>query len=99
MSLTHLHSTQLPVSDNQELLKPKSRHADKVPSKKIIRELGLKVTNQRLPILDIVRKGPSHFTAQDIFETVAEKNPELGFATVYRFLRTLSEQNFVTEVR
>ncbi len=70
-----------------------------MPSKKIIRDLGLKVTSQRLLILDVVRNGPSHFTAQEIFEAVAAENPAVGFATVYRFLRTLSEQHFVTEVR
>jgi Fur family transcriptional regulator, ferric uptake regulator len=90
---------QLPVSSAQEPFARSARRGDKVPSKKIIRDLGLKVTSQRLLILDIVRRGPNHFTAQDIFETVVAKNPAVGFATVYRFLRTLSEQNFVTEVR
>ena len=98
-----LHSTQstpdLPMSNSQEPLGRTRPKAEKIPSKKIIRELGLKVTSQRLLILDVVRGGPSHFTAQDIFENVAAKNPAVGFATVYRFLRTLSEQEFVTEVR
>lgn len=70
-----------------------------VPSKKIIRDLGLKVTQQRLDILDVVRSGPNHFTAQDVFETVVRRNPDIGFATVYRFLRTLTENAYVTEVR
>jgi Fur family transcriptional regulator, ferric uptake regulator len=90
--------TSLPISSSQEPL-GRGRKGDKIPTKKIIRDLGLKVTSQRLLILDVVRGGPSHFTAQDIFESVAAKNPAVGFATVYRFLRTLSEQNFVTEVR
>jgi Fur family ferric uptake transcriptional regulator len=94
----------LPISDAQT----KSRHSgqtsilkrdEKVPSKKVIRDLGLKVTSQRLLILEIIRKGPSHFTAQDIFEKVADANSGIGFATVYRFLRTLSEHHFVIEVR
>lgn len=93
-----MNSSTLPISKAQEPL-GRSRRSEKVPSKKIIRDLGLKVTSQRLLILDVVRSGPSHFTAQDIFEHVAAKNPAVGFATVYRFLRTLSEQNFVTEVR
>lgn len=70
-----------------------------VPAKKIIRDLGLKVTQQRLDILEVVRSGPNHFTAQDVFETVEKRNPEIGFATVYRFLRTLTDATFVTEVR
>jgi Fur family transcriptional regulator, ferric uptake regulator len=97
---SHAHNP-LPVSSQQEPLIRSSRRArgEKVPNKKIIRELGLKVTTQRLLILEIVRNGPSHFTAQDIFETVSEQNPAIGFATVYRFLRSLSEQEYVTEVR
>lgn len=91
--------SSLPVSSSQELLGRQSRRTEKVPSKKVIRDLGLKVTSQRLLILDVVRNGPSHFTAQEIFEAVSVKNPAVGFATVYRFLRTLSEQKFVTEVR
>lgn len=88
----------LPVSSNQTPL-VRNRRSEKIPSKKIIRELGLKVTNQRLLILDIVRNGPNHFTAQDVFESVSAQNPDIGFATVYRFLRTLSENQYVTEVR
>jgi Fur family ferric uptake transcriptional regulator len=89
----------LPVSNSQETLARANRRVDKVPGKKIIRDLGLKVTDQRLLILEVVRRGPNHFTAQDVFEAVAAKNPSVGFATVYRFLRTLSEQSFVSEIR
>jgi Fur family ferric uptake transcriptional regulator len=99
MTLTSVPNSALPVSSNQELLQRSSHRKEKVPSKKIIRDLGLKVTSQRLLILDVVRTGPSHFTAQEIFEAVSVCNPAVGFATVYRFLRTLSEQTFVTEVR
>ncbi len=88
----------LPVSENQPQL-PKNDKYKGVPHKKIIRDLGLKVTQQRVQILEVVRSGPSHFTAQEVFEIVSETNPDIGFATVYRFLKKLSEQTFVTEVR
>lgn len=88
----------LPVSQDQAQL-PKNDLYKDVPHKKIIRELGLKVTQQRIHILEVVRSGPSHFTAQEVFEIVSEKNPDIGFATVYRFLKKLSEQSFVSEVR
>jgi Fur family ferric uptake transcriptional regulator len=88
----------LPVSENQPQLPKKDKYKG-VPHKKIIRELGLKVTQQRVQILEVVRSGPSHFTAQEVFEIVSESNPDIGFATVYRFLKKLSEQTFVTEVR
>lgn len=80
-------------------MRSSARQAEKIPNKKIIRDLGLKVTGQRLVILEAVRHGQSHFTAQEIFENVVDRNPSIGFATVYRFLRTLSEHRYVTEVR
>jgi Fur family ferric uptake transcriptional regulator len=90
----------LPVSSQQKhLIKPPSRRTEKIPSRKIIRDLGLKVTEQRIQVLEIVRSGPSHFTAQDVFEAVAQRYSTIGFATVYRFLRTLSEHSFISEVR
>lgn len=88
----------LPVSRIQEPL-VHAPEMQEIPSKKIIRDLGLKVTQQRIQILESVRKGPSHFTAQDIYETVTVNYPEIGFATVYRFLKTLSSHSYVTEVR
>lgn len=96
---TNSGSNALPVSSKQETLARSRQRVDKVPGKKIIRDLGLKVTDQRILILEIVRRGPNHFTAQDVFEAVVAKNPSVGFATVYRFLRTLSEQSFVSEIR
>ena len=67
--------------------------------KTIIRELGLKVTQQRLLILDTILRGRVHVTAQSVFDQVARLSPDIGFATVYRFLRSLSEHGFLTEVR
>jgi Fur family transcriptional regulator, ferric uptake regulator len=67
--------------------------------KQVIRTLGLKVTQQRLKILEIIMKGRDHVTAQEVFEAVSKIAPEIGFATVYRFLKTLAENGFVTEVR
>ncbi len=72
---------------------------NEVELKKIIRKLNLKVTNQRMAILHCLHEGRRHVTAQELFEKVNKANPEIGFATVYRFLRTLNEGKFVTEVR
>lgn len=67
--------------------------------KQIIRDLGLKVTHQRLVILEKILQGRDHITAQEVYESVSVIAPEIGFATVYRFLRSLSENGFVTELR
>jgi Fur family ferric uptake transcriptional regulator len=67
--------------------------------KKIIRDMGLKVTVQRLAILKALNQGKAHRTAQEVFEVVIKALPDIGFATVYRFLRDLSEAGYVTELR
>ena len=98
MAQSSLNSSALPVSNTQTTLM-KTNRKEKIPHKQIIRDLGLKVTEQRLVILEIIRHGSNHFTAQEVFERVNVRNPDVGFATVYRFLRTLSEHQYVTEVR
>jgi Fur family ferric uptake transcriptional regulator len=67
--------------------------------KRMIREMGLKVTQQRIVILEALSAGRAHVTAQEVFEVVNTIHPDIGFATVYRFLRKMAEMHLVTEVR
>ncbi len=85
-------------SSADEILISRER-LDEGALKRIIRGMGLKVTGQRIAILEALTRGRAHRTAQEIFEAVHLQHPEIGFATVYRFLRSLAEQKFVTEVR
>ena len=72
---------------------------DQEALRRMIREMGLKVTPQRVAILEALTSDRMHVTAQEVFEKVRKEDPNIGFATVYRFLRKLSENHFVTEVR
>lgn len=65
----------------------------------IIRDMGMKVTDQRLLIMRTLQEGRAHVTAQEVFEQVQKKDTTVGFATVYRFLRSLIENEYATEVR
>jgi Fur family transcriptional regulator, ferric uptake regulator len=67
--------------------------------RRIIRALNLKVTQPRLLILQALQGGRAHVTAQEIYEQVTKEDNSVGFATVYRLLRKLSETGHVTEVR
>lgn len=50
--------------------------------KKILKEQGLKVTNQRLLVLEVLEKHRGeHMTAEDIYELVKVDYPEIGLAT------------------
>lgn len=88
----------LPRSGGEEKI-IKREKLDEKSFKQMIRTMNLKVTGQRLAILEALHAGRAHVTAQEVFEIVGAKDPEIGFATVYRFLRTLTEHSFVTEVR
>ncbi len=76
-----------------------SEESDDFEHKKILREMNLKVTTQRLAILQCLQSGHRHVTAQELFERVNTRFPDIGFATVYRFLRSLTESKQATEVR
>lgn len=94
-------SVQIPILPRQgedEILVFEDSHSEE-ELKQIIRALNLKVTSQRLTILAALKEGRRHVTAQELYEKVNRIDSTVGFATVYRFLRSLSEHNFVTEVR
>lgn len=93
-----LDSLKLPKQKNEDLIIHNHQYTPE-QLKQIIRSLNLKVTQQRLVILQTLSEGRSHLTAQELYDRVVIQFPEIGFATVYRFLRDLSEKHFVTEVR
>jgi Fur family ferric uptake transcriptional regulator len=50
-----------------------------------LRKAGLKVTHPRMRILEILDSG-KHFTAEDIYRALLDKQDDIGLATVYRVL-------------
>ena len=58
--------------------------------KEMLREKGLKVTNQRILVLEVLADHrDKHLTAEDIYELVREDYPEIGLATIYRTVQLL----------
>jgi Fur family ferric uptake transcriptional regulator len=93
----------LPRQNDENIVKKTEKYKEE-DLKKIIRSMGLKITDQRLLIITClhdaeIKLGERHVTAQELYERVAKRDPGVGFATVYRFLRDLANKNFVTEVR
>jgi Fur family transcriptional regulator, ferric uptake regulator len=89
-------SQSLPKPTEKIIKRPKF---DEAAFKQMIRTMGLKVTDQRLLVFQALHSGRAHVTAQEVYETVHSRDVTVGFATVYRFLRNLTEFGFVTEVR
>ena len=52
---------------------------------------GLRHTDQRDIILDTFLGMEGHFSAEEIYRIVSEKNPEIGYATVYRTIKLLCD--------
>lgn len=54
---------------------------------KDLREAGLKVTQPRMKILEILSRGENrHMTAEDVYKALLESDEDIGLATVYRVL-------------
>lgn len=67
--------------------------------KTLLRQKGLKVTIQRIAILEALESRPDkHLTAEEIYECVKMKNPEIGLATVYRTIQLLAELNLIDKL-
>ncbi|HHD11666.1 MAG TPA: transcriptional repressor [Deltaproteobacteria bacterium] len=62
------------------------------------RSKGLKLTPQRLAILEYLDGNTSHPTAEDIYRAVKKKHPTISFATVYNTLQALLEMGEVMEL-
>lgn len=70
----------------------------KVLRNKLI-EKGLKVTPQRLAILEAVMDLSNHPTADDIMATIKVKNPNISLGTVYKVLDTFVEKGLIKTVK
>lgn len=64
--------------------------------KQKLKERGLKVTNQRLLVLETLEcNRDKHMTVEDIYDLVKEDCPDIGLATIYRTVQLLMEMQLV----
>jgi Fur family transcriptional regulator, ferric uptake regulator len=67
--------------------------------KERLKEYGYKFTEQRSSILDVLVQYPDkHLSAEEIYNLVKEKNPEIGLATVYRAIMLMEKLGLVTKL-
>ena len=62
------------------------------------KQLGLRVTNQRIIIYSEILKSKEHPDAETLFEIVRKKAPEISLDTVYRTLSSLEDMNMIFRV-
>lgn len=65
-------------------------------SRKTLNAAGIRVTNQRALIMEIIRQG--HLDADEIYRRAREKEPRLSLSTVYRTLHMLKKLGLVEEL-
>lgn len=72
---------------------------DREAFKGLLRDRGLKVTRQRLMVLEAIALRPEeHLTAEEIFEYVKVDCPDIGLATVYRTIQLLNELHLIDRI-
>ncbi|MAD42067.1 MAG: transcriptional repressor [Arcobacter sp.] len=68
--------------------------------KKIVKQKGLKYTEQREIVLSILIHAKDHLSAEEVYNEVKLEHPEsnIGIATVYRALSFLEEVDLITSI-
>lgn len=67
--------------------------------KGMLRDKGLKVTNQRIYVLEALQASrKQHLTAEEIYNKVKADHPEIGLATVYRTIQVLRELHLIDRI-
>lgn len=66
--------------------------------KEILKEHGIRVSHQRLMVLDYLINNMDHPTADDIYKSLKSKDPILSQATVYNTLNLFVDNHIVSEL-
>ncbi len=62
-------------------------------------EKGLKVTPQRIAILEAITRLKNHPTAEQIIEFIRKNHPNIATGTVYKVLDTFAENGLIKRVK
>lgn len=63
-----------------------------------LREMGYRLTPQRMMVVEAIHSVDRHISAEEIYEKVKEKYPFANISTVYRTLELLKTQDLVNEI-
>ena len=68
--------------------------------KKIVKQKGLKYTEQREIVLNVLINATDHLSAEEVYNEIKKSYPEsnIGIATVYRALSFLEEVNLIASI-
>ena len=68
--------------------------------KKIVKQKGLKYTDQREIVLSVLLNAEDHLTAEEVYNEIKKEHTDsnIGIATVYRALSILEEVDLITSI-
>ncbi|ELR70385.1 transcriptional regulator, Fur family [Fulvivirga imtechensis AK7] len=66
--------------------------------KEKLSEAGLKVTHQRIVIMDSILRLDNHPTVEQIFDLIRDANPSLSLGTVYKTVETFVNNGLLSKV-
>lgn len=90
-----MHMSQISSSHTRSLQSsPSSQHDEFIER---FRLLGLRVTPQRLLVLEALAASGGHMTADDVMRWTAARYPAINLATIYRTLDLLTSVGLVTQ--
>ena len=67
-------------------------------SRKTLNTAGMRMTNQRSLIMEIIRHGKGHLDADEIYRRARQKKSRLSLSTVYRTLQMLKKLDLIDEL-
>ena len=69
------------------------------PVKKILKDAGYKYTKQRARVYEVFLKNQDkHLTTEEVYNLVAEKDPEMGIATIYRTVQLFHKLGILDQI-
>ncbi|MBI5655816.1 MAG: transcriptional repressor [Geobacter sp.] len=75
------------------------KQAKKKAFRDFITQKGLKSTRQRDVILDCFLASARHISIEELYLKLRAKNPNIGYATVYRTLKLFAESGIAREIQ
>ena len=64
--------------------------------RRLLKERGLKSTRQRDEIIQAFIESGEHLSVDELYQRVRQRNPKIGYATVYRTLRLMAESGWAS---
>ena len=62
----------------------------------LLKERGLKSTRQREEIVRLFVESGSHLSVDELYQQVRQRDPRIGYATVYRTLKLMTESGWAS---